>query len=168
MGVRAGKKWGRVETVQAIFSRQCFYVSGKPQIIRDFTVSLPSQSLSTYENLLEIVHITNSLGWLGTNYWEFRECFFLSNTSQNLGMISNHSWYLKIWISIVGDIAGNQVQSLDLSFLPVSFSLSIKKNKMASWTDSGIFLTYWRNLPVSQKTVTLPILQDFPDIENQA
>lgn len=140
--------------MQVIFSRQCFYVSGKPQIIRDFTVSLPSQSLSTYENLLELVHITNSLGWLGTNYWEFRECFFFSSTSQNLG--------------IVGDIAGNQVQSLDLSFLPVSFSLSIQKNKMASSTDSGIFLTYWRNLPVSQKTVTLPILQDFPDIENQA
>ena len=112
--------------------------------------------------------ITNSLGWLGTNYWEFRECFFFSNTSQNLGMISNHSWHLKIWISIVGDIAGNQIQSFDFSFLPVSFSLSIQKNKMASWTDSGIFLTYWRNLPVSQKTVTLPILQDFPDIENQA
>ena len=62
--------------MQAIFSRQFFYVSGKPQIIRDFTVSLPSQSLSTYENLLEIVHITNSLGGLGTNYWEYRECFF--------------------------------------------------------------------------------------------
>ena len=39
---------------------------------------------------------------------------------------------------------------------------------MASWTDSVIFLTYWRNLPVSQKTVTLPVLQDFPDVENQA
>lgn len=166
MRVRAGKKWGQGggcagNLFQAMFS----YVWKIPGFHCSLIVP---EFVYLWKLPLKIVHVTNSLGWLGTNYWEYRECFFFSDTSQNLGMISNHSWHLKIWISIVGEVAGNQVQSLDLSFLPVSFSLSHKKNKMVSWTDLGIFLTYWQNLPVSQKTVTFLILQDFPDMQNQA
>ena len=77
-------------------------MSGKSQMIGDFSVSRPSQIFPTYENL-KIVDFPDRLTWSATNR-ENRECFYFPDASQISAIVGDHSRHMKTQICTVGDI----------------------------------------------------------------
>ena len=99
-----------------------FHMSGKSQTIWDFTVSRPSQIMTTNENWKMYWH-SWCVGWLEINQ-EHQKCFYYPDASQISGMVGDHSRHMKTQICTVQDV-GNSFNLLPILYIALLQSLPL-------------------------------------------